>query len=150
MAITFSQEMFHLHQETPDLVLLEQGIYHGKMQPKRIQGFSHSSSIGATSPKPTNPNISVYNFNFATSFPILNTQGSNTLLVLFVLIFTQTQSNSDLSSDHKIHQKHTPIDVNAMYILDRFHYIANSCKHSFMNSSIYMNVDQLQTANLKP
>jgi len=148
VAIIFSQEMLHLHQETPDLAL-EQDIYHGKMQPKRIQGFSHSSSVGATSPNPTNPNnISVYNFNFATSFLILNMQGSNTLLVLLVLIFTQTRSNSDVSSDHKIHQKHTPIDVNAMYVLDWFHYIANSCKHSFMNSSIYMNVDQLQTVNL--
>lgn len=74
MPIIFSQEMLHLHQETPDLVL-ERDIHHRKMQPKRIQGFSHSSSVGATSPKPTNPNMSVYNFNFATSFPILNTQG---------------------------------------------------------------------------
>jgi hypothetical protein len=106
---------------------------------KEFRVFPYSSSVGATSPKPTNPNISVYNFNFATSFPILHMQGSNTLLLLFVLIFTQAQRNSYVSSDHKIHQKHTPIDVNAMYILDWFHYIAHSCKHSFMNSSIYMN-----------
>lgn len=39
MTIIFSYEMLHLHEETPDLVL-EQDIYHGKMQPKRIQSFS--------------------------------------------------------------------------------------------------------------